>query len=72
MSQEDQEQIAYAEKYNDFNQPEYLAANDRFMLKHAGGIPNELSKEPLRRKKIAVSKLIYMLGDRMSFLQWEH
>lgn len=51
MSQEDQKQIAYAEKYNDFNQPEYLAANDRFMLKHAGDIPNELSKEPLRRKK---------------------
>lgn len=51
MSDEDQEAIAYAEKNLDFSQPAYLAANERFMLRHASDVFDESSKEPLRRKK---------------------
>lgn len=39
MSQEDQDAIAKAEATGNFDDPAYLAANERFMLLHAAGVP---------------------------------
>ncbi|GCF93007.1 proline iminopeptidase [Enterococcus florum] len=52
MSEEDQAAIAKAEAENNYDDPAYLAANDRFMVRHAAAVPTEDSPEPLRRKKV--------------------
>ena len=49
MSQEDQDAIAKAEETGNFDDPAYLAANDRFMLLHCAGEVTEDSPECLRR-----------------------
>ena len=51
MSLEDQQSILAAETSHEFTQPDYLAANERFMKRHAADMPTDDSKEPLRRKK---------------------
>ncbi|UUV98491.1 proline iminopeptidase [Vagococcus luciliae] len=51
MSLADQKAIEKAEKTNDFSHPDYLKANETFMLRHAGDAPSENSPEPLRRPK---------------------
>lgn len=53
MSEEDQAAIAKAEETGVYDDPAYLAANDRFMVRHAAAVPTEDSPEPLRRKKVA-------------------
>ena len=49
MSQEDQDAIAKAEATGNFDDPAYLAANERFMLLHAAGVPKDTDPECLRR-----------------------
>ena len=51
MDKKDQEAIEKAERTNDFSSEDYLKANDTFMLRHAGDVPTDESKEPLRREK---------------------
>ena len=51
MSQEDQDAIAKAEATGNFDDPAYLAANERFMLLHAAGVPKDTDPECLRRPK---------------------
>lgn len=51
MSKKDQEAIEVAELTNNFMSQDYLDANDRFMIRHAGDVPTDQSPEPLRRKK---------------------
>ncbi|WP_346907550.1 proline iminopeptidase [Faecalicatena orotica] len=51
MSQEDQDAIAKAEETGNFDDPAYLAANERFMLLHCAGEVTEDSPECLRRPK---------------------
>lgn len=58
---EDQEAIAKAEATGKFDAPEYLAANDRFMLRHCAGEVTEDSPECLRRPKKAGSEA-YLYG----------
>lgn len=53
MSEQDQAAIAQAEASENYDDPDYLAANDRFMERHAAATPTEDSPEPLRRKKQA-------------------
>ncbi len=53
MSEEDQAAIAKAEETGVYDDPAYLAANDRFMVRHAAAVPTEDSPEPLRREKVA-------------------
>lgn len=61
MSQEDQDAIAKAEATGNFDDPAYLAANDRFMLLHAAGAVTEDSPECLRRPKKSGSEA-YVAG----------
>lgn len=61
LSQEDQEAIAKAERENKFDAPEYLAANERFMLRHCAGEVTEDSPECLRRAKKAGAEA-YLYG----------
>ena len=51
MSREDQDAIARAEESGNFDDPDYLAANDRFMLLHCAGAVTEDAPECLRRPK---------------------
>ncbi|MGX4687144.1 proline iminopeptidase [Vagococcus sp. JNUCC 83] len=51
MDKKHQEAIEKAELTSDFSSPEYLAANDEFLLRHAGDVPTKVSPEPLRRQK---------------------
>lgn len=53
MSEADQEAIARAEATGNYNDADYLAANERFMLLHCAAAPTEESAECLRRKKRA-------------------
>ncbi|WP_159723639.1 proline iminopeptidase [Enterococcus sp. CSURQ0835] len=53
MSEEDQAAIQKAEATGNYDDPAYLAANDRYMVRHAAAVPTEESPEPLRRKKVA-------------------
>lgn len=53
MSEEDQAAIAKAEATGNYDDPAYLAANDRFMVRHAAAVPTADSPEPLRREKVA-------------------
>lgn len=52
MSEEDQAAIAKAEATGNYDDPAYLAANDRFMVRHAAAVPTADSPEPLRREKV--------------------
>lgn len=52
MSKEDQEAIAKAEETHDWNDQNYLVANDHFMRLHVGDKATENSPECLKRKKI--------------------
>lgn len=52
MSEADQKAIAQAEATGNYDDPEYLAANDRYMVRHAAAVPTEDSPEPLRREKV--------------------
>ncbi|MGM0240822.1 proline iminopeptidase [Enterococcus sp. AZ103] len=52
MSEEDQAAIAKAEATGNYDDPAYLAANDRFMVRHAAAVPKVDSPEPLRREKV--------------------
>lgn len=61
MSEEDQKAIAQAEKTGNFDTPEYLAANERFMLRHCAGEVTEDSPECLRRPKKSGSEA-YLYG----------
>ena len=61
MSKEDQEAITKAEKSGNFDDPDYLAANDRFMLLHCTGEVTEDSPECLRRPKKSGSEA-YVAG----------
>lgn len=58
---EDQQAIAKAEEENKFDSPEYLAANERFMLRHCAGEMTEESPECLRREKKSGSEA-YLYG----------
>ncbi len=51
MSKEDQEAIETAERTGQYDTPEYLAANERFMELHCAGKPAEDAPECLRREK---------------------
>ena len=63
MSQEDQDAIAKAEATGNFDDPAYLAANERFMLLHAAGVPKDTDPECLRRpKKIGTDSYITARG----------
>ncbi|MFD1417861.1 proline iminopeptidase [Companilactobacillus keshanensis] len=61
MSQEDQDAIAQAEATGNYDEPKYVAANDRFMEMHAAATPTADSPEPLRRKKVAGTES-YVVG----------
>lgn len=52
MSEEDQAAIQKAEETGNYDDPAYLAANDRYMVRHAAAVPTEDSPEPLRREKV--------------------
>ena len=58
---EDQKAIAEAERTNKFDAPEYLEANEHFMLRHCAGEVTEDSPECIRRKKKAGSEA-YLYG----------
>ena len=63
MSQEDQDAIAKAEATGKFDDPAYLAANERVMLLHAAGVPKDTDPECLRRpKKIGTDSYITAWG----------
>ena len=51
LPQEMQDAIARAEQTGDYSDPEYLAANDEFMLRHCAGKVTEDSPEYMRRPK---------------------
>lgn len=53
MAQEHQDAIRKAEETGNFDDPDYLKANDLFMLQHCASVPDENSPECLRRKKIS-------------------
>lgn len=53
MTKEQQEAIARAEESGNFDDPEYLAANDVFMELHCSGPVTENDPECLRRPKVA-------------------
>lgn len=78
LSDEDQAAIAQAEKTGNFDTPEYLAANDHFMLRHAGGKATEDSPECLRRpKKTGSEAYLYGWGPNEytpsgSLKNWEY
>ena len=61
MSREDQDAIARAEESGNFDDPDYLAANDRFMLLHCAGAVTEDAPECLRRPKKS-GKEAYLYG----------
>lgn len=71
MSQEDQDAIAKAEATGNFDDPAYLAANERFMLLHAAGVPKDTDPECLRRPKKLEQTLISPRGDQMNTRQSE-
>ena len=48
-----QQDINICEKNHDYDNPDYIAAVDEFMLRHCAGIPDENSPECLRRKKVS-------------------
>lgn len=52
MSEADQTAIHTAIDKNDFTGDAYLAANDRFMLRHSADKATTASPEPLRREKV--------------------
>lgn len=63
MPKEMQEAIAKAEESGNFDDPEYLKANDEFMLRHCAGAVTEDSPECLRRpKKSGVEAYVYGWG----------
>lgn len=63
MSQEDQDAISKAEATGNFDDPAYLAANERFMLLHAAGVPKDTDPECLRRpKKVGTDSYITAWG----------
>jgi len=63
MSEEDQKAIAEAEATGNYNSPEHLAANARFMLRHCAGAVTEDSPECLRRpKKAGAEPYLYGWG----------
>lgn len=51
MSEEDQAAIARAEATGNYDDPSYIAANDRFMLRHTAGPVTKDSPECVRREK---------------------
>lgn len=51
MDEKDQLAIQQAETSENFTEPNYLKANERFMIRHAADLPSDNSPEPLRRKK---------------------
>ena len=58
-----QDAIAKAEATGNFDDPAYLAANERFMLLHAAGVPKDTDPECLRRpKKIGTDSYITAWG----------
>ena len=61
LSKEDQKAIQEAEATGHFDSPAYLAANDRFMLRHCAGEVTEDSPECLRRPKKSGSEA-YLYG----------
>lgn len=61
LSEEDQKAIQEAEATGHFDSPAYLAANDRFMLRHCAGEVTEDSPECLRRPKKSGSEA-YLYG----------
>lgn len=61
LSEEDQKAIQEAEAAGNFDSPAYLAANDRFMLRHCAGEVTEDSPECLRRPKKSGSEA-YLYG----------
>lgn len=63
LSEEDQKAIQEAEAAGNFDSPAYLAANDRFMLRHCAGEVTEDSPECLRRpKKSGAEAYLYGWG----------
>lgn len=70
MSQEDQDAIAKAEATGNFDDPAYLAANERFMLLHAAGVPKDTDPECAVQKKLEQT-LISPRGDQMNTRQSE-
>lgn len=61
LPQEMQDAIAKAEATGNFDDPEYLKANEEFMLRHAAGAVTEESPECLRRPKKSGSEA-YVYG----------
>lgn len=53
MSPKDVAAINKAEQTGNYDDPDYIAANDLFMEQHAAATPTADSPEPLRRKKVA-------------------
>ncbi|MGY3749238.1 proline iminopeptidase [Vagococcus acidifermentans] len=51
MTEEEQAIIRHAEETEDYDNPQYLAVNAKYMVRHATDEPDEHSPEPLRRKK---------------------
>lgn len=51
MDEKDQLAIQQAEASGNFTEPNYLKANEKFMIRHAADLPSDSSPEPLRRKK---------------------
>lgn len=61
LSKEHQEAIQAAEVSGNFETPEYLEANEAFMLRHAGGPVGPDAPECLRRPKVAGTEA-YVVG----------
>lgn len=72
MSEEDQAAIAKAEETGVYDDPAYLAANDRFMVRHAAPVFTKEDPEPLWREKSQVQKAMLRLGVQTNTRRKEH
>ncbi|MEF9941648.1 MAG: proline iminopeptidase-family hydrolase [Lachnospiraceae bacterium] len=61
LPQKMQDDIARAEAAGDYEDPDYLAAVDEFMIRFCAGVPDENSPECLRRPKVSGSEA-YVVG----------
>ncbi|MDR1018033.1 MAG: proline iminopeptidase-family hydrolase [Lachnospiraceae bacterium] len=61
LSPEDQAAIKKAEDTGNFDDPDYLKANDHFMIRHCAPVFDESWPEPLWRKKVSGSEA-YVVG----------
>lgn len=62
LSKEDQEAIAQAEASNDYTSPEYIRANERFMLRHSAEVTEDYPECVRRTRKAGKESYLYGWG----------